>query len=123
MFHKRSRSIDDSLGNDPTDLIALERDQQVQEELVIAREFQSEEDFRWVLSDQRGRRFLWGLLEEAGVYAQPFVGNRELTDFNCGRKDFGLKILARLISQQPGLYAQMIKEAKEHDDRQNSTNV
>lgn len=86
---------------------AMQRDKAERDRVA---EQQQQTDFEFVLSDERGRRFICDLLVEAGVYRQPFSGNAEQTAFNCGIKQLGLNILARLIETHPAIYMQMIKE-------------
>jgi len=101
--------------DDPTDLESQEEKQRVQEELAVIHDFHQKEDFEWVLSDVRGRRFIWGILDEAGVYSSSFDGTSEGTIFNEGNRNFGLKVLAMIHEAAPELYAQMIKEKKDYD--------
>lgn len=58
---------------------------------------------RWVMSDPRGRHFVWLILSEAGMFKQAFTGTSK-TDFNCGRADVGLKLHTELSEQFPNEY-------------------
>lgn len=95
--------------------VDMDVERRLQEEIDALHEFHETEDLQWVLSDERGRRFIWRLLDEAGVYRQPFVGDRNHTDFNCGRKDYGLKVLDMILTRAPIVYAIMLKEMKNYE--------
>lgn len=103
------------MDGDPTNLRSEEDREQVREELDLIHDFHEEEDFKWVLSDVRGRRFIWGLLEEAGVYSSSFDGTAETTIFNEGQRNQGLKILSMIHEVAPDMYATMIKEKKDYE--------
>ena len=69
------------------------------------------EDFRWLMGDVRGRRFVWDLLAKAGLFRTSFGVSAELTAFNEGRRDLGLTVLADLMRLCPEQYARMQAEA------------
>ena len=54
----------------------------------------SAEALRWLMGDARGRRFVWGLLGNAGLFRSSMAPSAELTAFNEGRRDLGLALLA-----------------------------
>lgn len=103
------------MSSDPADLEAQEDRQRVQEELDVIRSFIKNKDMEWVLSDERGRRFVWWLLEEAGVYNSSFDGTTEGTVYNEGNRNMGLKVLARIHETSPEKYLQMIKEREDYE--------
>ena len=41
-------------------------------------------DIAWLLSDRRGRRFMWRVFSNAGIFRTSFTGNSE-TFFNEGK--------------------------------------
>jgi hypothetical protein len=71
-------------------------------------------DLAHVMSDVRGRRFLWDTLGRTGLYTTSFTGNSE-TFFREGRRSFGLELLARLTAVAPDLYLTMQAEAMAED--------
>ena len=103
------------MDSDPINLQSEEDREQVREELDLLHDFHEADDFKWVLSDVRGRRFIWGLLEEAGVYSSSFDGSAETTIFNEGNRNQGLKILSMIHEVAPDMYATMIKEKKDYE--------
>ena len=75
-------------------------------------------DFKWIMSNKRGRRFIWRLLEKAGVFRSSFTGNSE-TFFREGARNIGLQVLAMVHEHTPESYTLMLSEQKEHDRSSN----
>lgn len=75
---------------------------------------QVEADFRWLMADARGRRIVWDLLAEAGVFRNPFATTREQTDFNCGRMAQGQALLSKVMGLTPEAFHVMQKEHTEN---------
>ena len=69
-----------------------------------------DEALRWLMADNRGRRFVWRLLAKAGIFRSSFVESPQLTAFNEGRRDIGLGLLADVMRICPERYAQMQAE-------------
>lgn len=93
----------------PTDLSEIEADAARQAHVAMAHAQREVEDFKWVVSTEQGRRFLWDLLAFAGVYRSSFTGNSH-TFFNEGRRDVGLKVLGMINEHTPEAYVTMLKE-------------
>ena len=83
---------------------------------------QRHEDFRWLMADLRGRRFVWDLLAKAGLFRSSFGGSAELTAFNEGRRDLGLSVLADMMRLCPEQYARMQAEAISKQPASNGEN-
>lgn len=90
---------------DPTDIrgqqISAEADS-IEQGKARAKEL---DDFRWLMSHKQGRRIVWRILEQAGVYRQTFTGNSE-SFFLEGKRNMGLFVLAE--SMDAGLEAHML---------------
>lgn len=71
------------------------------------------DDFKTIMGQKIGRRFVWGLLERAGVFASSFNENPLLMAFAEGRRNEGLRVLAQIHALCPDLYEVMITESKE----------
>lgn len=71
---------------------------------------QQDEDFRWLMSDQRGRRIVWRLLSEAGVFQTSFNPESMTMAFKEGQRTAGLQLLAQVHKLCPDLYTTMMKE-------------
>lgn len=68
-------------------------------------------DIRTILDLPEGRRYLWGLMSEAGVFRTSFTGDNA-TFFNERKRDIGLSILTSIIEANPSKFQQMQNEHK-----------
>lgn len=102
----------------PLDTRAQERSKADRE--VQARLDQETEaaDLRWLMGNKRGRRIVWRLLDQSGVYRLSFNTNSMQMAFAEGNRNFGNRILALIHTHCPELYPTMVREANErnHDD-------
>lgn len=87
-----------------------ELDPQVAAREELARR-QEEEDVKWLMGNQVGRRFVWGLLEFAGVHRTSMTADN-WTFFNEGQRNVGLKIVDQIHRYCPEMYEHMVKENK-----------
>ena len=71
-----------------------------------------ESDIKWLMSSKRGRRFVWRLLEQAGVFRSSFNTNAMTMSFSEGNRNYGLQLLNLIHTLCPELYPTMIKEQK-----------
>lgn len=95
---------------DPTDLRALERtkaDKAVRDKM--ARETE-EADFKWLMGSRRGRRVVWRLLDQTGVFRLSFNTNAMQMAFSEGNRNYGNRMLAMIHTLCPELYPTMVKE-------------
>ncbi|MHB1098108.1 MAG: Bbp19 family protein [Burkholderiales bacterium] len=75
-------------------------------------EKRAHDDLAMVLSTVQGRRYVWGLLAECGVFRLSYVpGALPQTEFNEGRRSIGLKTMAAIHDLDPALYVTMAQEA------------
>lgn len=70
------------------------------------------DDMKHVMSSEQGRRFVWGLLDQAGVFRISFTGEVNSTIFNEGNRNAGLALFNDVFGLCPDLYLQMAKEAE-----------
>jgi len=82
------------------------------------------EDFVWLMSDKRGRRIVWSLLSEAGVFKTSYVPGMDAmqTAFAEGGRNQGVKLMARIMEHCPDRFSEMQKEAQNHV-RRNASNT
>lgn len=101
--------------HDPTDLRqqALNTEAQRQREEQRAR--QRKDDLVWLMGTKPGRRIAWRLLEETGVYRNPFNNSGSVMAFNCGQMNVGQQFLAEIMEHAPDAYLNLLKEAKTND--------
>lgn len=67
-------------------------------------------DFKWLMADVRGRRIVWRQLEESGVFASSYHPTAMQMAFNEGKRNDGIKLLAKVHEHCPDLYSTMMKE-------------
>lgn len=81
---------------------------------VKRREKQRREDLAQVLETPGGRRVIWALLGDCGVFGLSYVqGDSHHTAFNEGRRQVGNPLLAEIVGRHADAYALMAKEAQE----------
>jgi len=73
-------------------------------------EDQEESDIKYVMSDEAGRRFVYGILDRCGLYRCSFNGQSNQTIFNEGGRNQGLMLLSKVTRCAPGSYQLMLKE-------------
>lgn len=98
------------MSNDPLDLPAKEalRAARKEQEQQAAR--LEIEDVKWLMSDKRGRRFVWRQLSKAGVFRTSFTGNGSETFFNEGKRVMGLDLMVQINEHCPNRYNEMVTE-------------
>ena len=100
---------------DPLDLRGQDRskaERELRERLARENE---ESDIKWLMGNKRGRRVLWRLMDQAGVFRSSFNTNAMAMAFAEGNRNYGLRMLALIDSQCPELYPTMMKENASHE--------
>ncbi len=103
---------------DPLDLRSQDRskaERELRERLARENE---EADLKWLMGNKRGRRVIWRLLDQAGVFRSSFNTNAMAMSFAEGHRNYGLRILGMIHTQCPELYPTMMKE-QTADERTN----
>lgn len=96
---------------DPTDIAGQEAARSnADTEQALARRAECD-DLTWLLSDKRGRRVMWRLLAQCGVFRNAFAGDPNLTIFRTGEQNIGHWLLAEIHAVAPETYGKMVKEA------------
>ena len=67
-------------------------------------------DWKWQMSTKQGRRVVWRLLGEAGVFRSSFTGNSE-TFFREGKRALGLHMLEQIQTHCADTFGLMQQEA------------
>ena len=98
---------------DPTDLAGEEERATKAEAEVRGQTILAKADLVWLMGEARGRRFIWRLLDKAGVFRTSFTGN-SATFFNEGQRNIGLWVQAMLIEHCPDKYFAMLNEQKDY---------
>jgi hypothetical protein len=95
---------------DPLDLRGQEKteaDKKLRDKLVRENE---EVDLKWLMGSKRGRRIIWRLLDQAGVFRLSFNTNAMSMAFAEGNRNFGNRTLSLIHTHCSELYPQMVKE-------------
>lgn len=71
------------------------------------------EDIRWMLKHKEGRRVMWRLLSEAGIYRTSFNNSGSVTAFNEGKRHIGLVLVNEINEVAPEQFLAMLKEHAE----------
>jgi hypothetical protein len=71
------------------------------------------EDLIKLMDTAHGRRFVWKLLGQCGVFRLSYSGELASTSFNEGQRNIGLGLFAEIMKHCPNLYLLMADEAKE----------
>lgn len=110
---------------DPLDIRGQERakaDKDVRDKLQRETE---DGDIKWLMGSKRGRRIVWRLLDQSGVFRLSFNTNAMQMAFAEGNRNFGNRTLALIHAQTPELYSVMVKEntnERHADDGNGHTN-
>lgn len=105
---------------DPLDLRGQERDTQTRHERDKLALENEGVDLRWLMSNKRGRRIVWRLLDQSGVFRLSFNSNAMTMAFAEGNRNFGNRTLSMIHALCPDQYAIMVKEnthEREQPDR------
>lgn len=101
------------MNDDPTDLRGAEAQAKARVAKAEAVAAMKVSDWKWLMSQARGRRLVWRLLEETGQGRSSFTGNSE-TFFREGERNVGLKITAILGQHCVDDYAKMLVEQRDY---------
>lgn len=102
------------MNEDPTNLPALAEAQAARKTKAEHAALLKASDYKWLMSQPRGRRLMWRLLEETGLFRSSFTGNSE-TFFREGERNVGLKTMAILNEHCVEDYAQMLLEKRDYE--------
>jgi hypothetical protein len=69
-----------------------------------------DEDIKWLMSSKRGRRIVWRLVANAGVYRSTFNENPLTFAHQEGQRNGGLAVLAMVLRACPDLHNLMTLE-------------
>lgn len=77
---------------------------------IEQRERQDMFDVQWLLSDVRGRRFLWKYLEKCKPFATGFIPDPLELQFKMGQRNIGSDILNDIMGADSTALAKMMTE-------------
>lgn len=73
-------------------------------------ELQDIADFRWLMSDHRGRRFMWRTMGRFRLFQSSIGPTDAVTNYNEGQRNAGLFLLSQINNLCPAMYAVMASE-------------
>ena len=97
---------------DPTDLegnAAAEQARRVEEAKEREREVA---DFKWVMADPHGRRFVWRLMKEGRVFQDLGANDALELAKQAGERRQGLRLVNEVLTVCPEQWLAMIKDQK-----------
>lgn len=71
------------------------------------------ETLKWIMSEEKGRKFIYQLLESCHILHNPFNRDAAVMAFSCGEMNIGQLLFTDVSEACPDLYLLMMKEAKE----------
>lgn len=80
------------------------------EQQPTEQELQDIADFKWLMSDSRGRRFMWRTLGHCRLFQSSIGPTDAITNYNEGQRNVGLFLLSQVNDLTPSLYAVMAAE-------------
>jgi hypothetical protein len=95
---------------DPHDVQAQEREMANKATSARLARDTEESDLKWLMGNKRGRRSVWRLLDQSGVFRLSFNTNAMQMAFAEGNRNFGNRTLAMIHTHCPELYPVMVKE-------------
>lgn len=72
-------------------------------------------DIRFVIKSPEGRRFYWRVMEEGGVFLDPYQPETNPTYYGLGRQSVSRKFLNELLEAKPEGLSQMQQERESED--------
>lgn len=100
---------------DPTDLKHQEAVRKAKAEYELIQREEESADIRWLMGSKRGRRIVWRLLAQSGLFSSTFDANAMVMAFAEGRRFYGGRLLETIHALCPELYPTMVKEQKQND--------
>lgn len=82
------------------------------EKKLERREGQERQDVQWMLSDVRGRRILWKLLEKTKPFVSGFQPNNEALQYYSGHRDIGRDLFLEIMDADASAFGKMMTEFK-----------
>jgi hypothetical protein len=102
---------------DPTDLVGQEEQREAKAAVEQIDRDRFVQDFKWFVGHKQGRRLMWWLLSQAGVFRNPWRPSANEMSFIAGNMNQGQMLLTELLSIAPESFTVMMKEANDDAKR------
>jgi hypothetical protein len=73
---------------------------------------QEEDDMRWLMASERGRRLVWQWLGEAGLFRSSYSNDPVAMAFREGERNRALVLQAQVMKHAPEQFIRMLAEAQ-----------
>lgn len=83
---------------------------------ALLSEQQAKADLQWLMGSEPGRRVVWRLLDEAGIFRSGFSPDALTMAFSAGMRERGLRLLHDTLHHCPGDYALMFAEQQRREE-------
>ncbi|MBA4359803.1 MAG: hypothetical protein C0411_03610 [Pseudomonas sp.] len=93
-----------------TDLDDLDALREENDKARLTARQQEAADFRWIMNDHRGRRFMWRLMGHCKVFQPSFNPHGGVMNFNEGQRNVGLFLLGETNDLCPAMFPVMAAE-------------
>lgn len=91
----------------------IDDDQRLAEQEAAKRKKRIDDDLNTVLATPAGRRLIWKLLGDLGVFSLCYSSDSDRdTAFNLGARNQGLRMLAHIHEVCPERYLEMVVDAQ-----------
>lgn len=71
--------------------------------------------FKAVLATGPGKRVLFWMFEQAGIYRDPFGGGGDATNYTLGQQSIGRKLMVMLDQIDPRAYPQLLIDVADEE--------
>lgn len=96
----------------PTDLEAAQAARDLSERAEQAAREVEISDFKWLMQDERGRRFVWRLMREGKFLVSPFNSDALEMARSAGRREQAIALMNELLTLCPEKWLEMINDQK-----------
>jgi len=69
-------------------------------------------DLKDIMRVPQGRRFIWSILQDTGVFGNTFSPDPYTHAFNAGFRQYGVRLNSELVEEIPAFYDMMVQESR-----------
>ena len=101
---------------DPIDLAGQQRDRESKDREKRVNQIEWKRDLQWLMSDPRGRRIMWRMLDMSGTFARTFHPTAMIMAFQEGVRSIGTALFGDVMAYCPDKYQAMRSENQTNTD-------
>ena len=76
---------------------------------------QRKNDLKTILDTPGGRRFIWNLLSDCGLFQTSYATHSNQMAFNEGQRNVALRLQVEVMEARPDAFGQMMQESKKEE--------